>query len=156
VGGSNLINLPEKDPIFKDRVLIVDADTSIPKKATARGNTIKLPCTRGASGTDRSPENTIKNFLRSVADAPDGSLHDAMLRLSVTNPTSDKVLTAFFPDAIGDSNQREASKSWWVVHWNKLQKWGVIREWAACNKTAVDTFTKAFETAVSNTSKRLK
>ncbi len=156
VGGSNLIKLPENDPIFNDRVLIVDADTSIPKKAAARGNTIKLPCARGASGTDRSPENIIKKFLRSVADAPDGSLHDAMLRFSVTNPSSDKVLASFFPDDTGNSNQREASKSWWVVHWKKMQTWGVIREWAVCNKTEVAVFTKAFEEAVSNTSKRLK
>lgn len=156
VGGSNLIGLPEKDPIFKNRVLVVDADTAIPKKAAARGNTIKLPCTKGASGTDRSPENTIKKFLRSVAEASDGPLHDALLRFSVTNPSSDKVLDSFFPDDTGNSNQRDASKSWWVVHWKKIHAWGVIREWAVCHKTEVENFTKAFETAVSNTSKRLK
>ena len=55
VGGSNLIGLPDKDPIFKDRVLIVDADTTIPKKATERGNTIKLPCTKGARDTEKWP-----------------------------------------------------------------------------------------------------
>ena len=49
--------LDANDPIFNDRVLIVDADTSIPKKAAKRGNTAKLPCAKGASGTDRSPEN---------------------------------------------------------------------------------------------------
>ena len=128
VGGSNLIKFPENDPIFKDRVLIVDADTSIPKKAAARGNTIKLPCAKGASGTDRSPENTIKKFLQSVADAPDGPLHDALLRFSVANPSSDKVLDSFFSDDTGDSNQRVASKSWWGVHLKKMQTWGVIRE----------------------------
>jgi len=156
VGGSNLIKLPENDPIFKDRVLIVDADTTIPRKAAERGNTIKLPCAKGAGGTDRSPENTIKKFLRSVAEAPDGPLHDALLRFSVTNPSSDRVLTSFFSDDTGISNQRNASKSWWVVHWKKMQAWGVIREWAACHKAEVEAFTNAFELAVSNTSKRLK
>ena len=32
-----------KDPLFLDRVLIVDADTSLPQTASVRGNTVKLP-----------------------------------------------------------------------------------------------------------------
>lgn len=156
IGGSNLIKLPDNDPIFKDRVLIVDADTTIPRKAAERGNTIKLPCVKGAGGTDRSPENTIKKFLRSVADAPNGPLYDALLRFSVKNPSSDKVLASFFSGETSNSNQRKSSKSWWVVHWKKMQTWGVIREWAVCHKNEVDYFTSAFEEAVSKTSKRLK
>ncbi|WP_133648028.1 AAA family ATPase [Paraburkholderia flava] len=151
VGGSNLVALPEKDPIFKHRVLIVDADTSIPRKAAARGNTIKLPCPKGASGTDRSPENIIKNFLRSAAAATDGPLRDALRRFSVTNPSSDKIRSTFFSDDGGDSNARESSKSWWVTHSKKLQAWGVIREWANCHKREADAFVEAFEAAVART-----
>lgn len=156
VGGSNLIKLPDNDPIFKDRVLIVDADTAIPKKAAARGNTIKLPCAKGASGTDRSPENTIKKYLRGVANASEGPLRDALLRFKVSNPSSDKLLSAFFPDDAGNSNQRDSSKSWWVTHWDRLEKWGVIREWAAYHQTEVDAFSVAFEAAVASTAMRLK
>ncbi len=155
IGGSNLINLPDHDPIFKDRVLIVDADTSIPKKAAARGNTIKLPCAKGAKGTDRSPENTVKSFLLSVAEAPDGPLHDALLRFNVSNPTSDKVLNAYFSDDKGNSVQRESSKSWWVAHSDKLKKWNVIHEWAVCHQSEADAFAIAFEAAVASTAKRL-
>lgn len=33
VGGSNLLGFPAKDPLFLDRVLVVDADTAIPTEA---------------------------------------------------------------------------------------------------------------------------
>lgn len=156
VGGSNLIGLPEKDPIFKDRVLVVDADTLIPQKAAARGNTIKLPCVKGAKGTDRSPENTIKKFLQDVADASDGDLYEALLRFRVPNPSSDKVLNTFFSNDDGSSDGRTSSKNWWITHWEKLKNWGVVREWAFCHQSQVDAFTKAFENAVASTAVRLK
>lgn len=156
VGGTNLVKLPENDPIFNDRVLVVDADTPIPKKASVRGNILKLPCIKGASGTDRSPENTIKIFLRAVADAHEGIYHDALLRFDVRNPSSDKVLNTFFPDDSGNSNQRDSSKGWWVNHWNQLKKWGVIREWAICHKAEVGEFLAAFEAALAHTANRIK
>ncbi|PTX05690.1 AAA family ATPase [Achromobacter mucicolens] len=155
VGGSNLIALPEKDPIFKDRVLVVDADTTISKKAAARGNTVKLPCHKGASGTDRSPENMMKIFLRGVAAASKGPLYEALLRFDVTNPSSDKVANAFFADASSNSTQREANKGWWDTHWNKLKKWGVLREWAACHADETAAFVAAFEAAVTTTASRI-
>lgn len=155
VGGSNLIGLPDKDPLFKDRVLVVDADTSIPKTAAARGNTIKLPCHKGAHGTDRSPENVMKIFLRAVIAAPSGPLHDALLRFNVTNPTTDKVSNTFFADDSSNSAQREASKGWWVCHWNQLKRWGVIREWAICHAAEAAAFVKAFEAAATRTASRI-
>lgn len=156
VGGSNLAALPEKEPIFHERLLIVDADTKIPGIAAASGNTIKLPSFKGASGTGRSPENTIKKFLRDIASASSGPLYEALRNLTVVNPSSDKVLNTFFADNSGDSEQRDSSKNWWTKHWQKLKSWGVIREWANCHKTAVDTFISDFESAVSIVAKRLK
>ena len=155
VGGSNLIGLPDKDPLFKDRVLIVDADTSIPQKAAARGNTIKLPCHRGAHGTDRSPENVMKTFLRAVIDASGGPFHEALRRFSVTNPSTDKVSNTFFADDSSASAQREASKGWWVAHWNQLKRWGVMREWAICHADEAAEFVKAFEEAATKTASRI-
>lgn len=155
VGGSNLIGLPDKDPLFKDRLLIVDADTSIPNKAAARGNTIKLPCHKGAHGTERSPENVMKIFLRKVAAAPNGPLHDALLKFGITNPTSDKVLNTFFAGDSGTSTQREASKGWWTTHWDKLNKWGVLREWAICHSEEATAFVQAFESAATKTARRI-
>jgi len=155
VGGSNLIGLPDKDPLFKDRVLIVDADTSIPQKATARGNTIKLPCHRGAHGTARSPENVMKIFLRAVVSAPNGAPHEALRRFHVVNPSTDKVLSTFFADGSSTSAQREASKGWWVAHWEQLKRWGVIREWAICHAEEAAAFVEAFEEAVTRTASRI-
>lgn len=155
VGGSNLIGLPDKDPLFKDRVLIVDADTSIPQKAASRGNTIKLPCHRGAHGTDRSPENVMKIFLRAVIGAQSGPMHEALRRFSVVNPSTDKVSNTFFPDNSSASAQREASKGWWVAHWDQIKRWGVIREWAICHDEESAAFVKAFEEAVTKTASRI-
>lgn len=155
VGGSNLIGLPDKDPLFRDRVLVVDADTSIPNKAAARGNTIKLPCHRGAQGTDRSPENVMKIFLRSVVSASSGPMHEALRRFNVVNPSSDKVLSTFFSGESSTSSQRDASKGWWVAHRDQLKRWGVIREWAVCHPEEAASFAKAFEDAVTKTARRI-
>jgi predicted ATPase len=155
VGVSNLIQLPDHDPIFKDRVLIVDADTKIAKKYALRGNALKLPCPQGASGTDRSPENIVKNFLRDMASGFE-NLNLAMRRLSVTNPTSDKLSNTFLQDASSSSSERGSSKSWWQDHWSDLAQWGVLREWANCHKKEVAVFIKNFEAAVATTAQRLK
>lgn len=155
VGGSSIVGLPDKDPIFKDRVLIVDADTPIPQKAVARGNTIKLPCHKGAHGTDRSPENVMKIFLRATATADEGPMREALMRFRVANPTSDKVLNAFFSENSSSSTQREASKGWWVKHWYKLNKWGVLHVWADSHANEATAFVEAFEAAVTSVARRI-
>jgi predicted ATPase len=153
VGGSNLIGLPDKDPIFKDRVLIVDADTTIPLKAAARGNTIKLPCQAGSRGTARSPENTIIRFLQDIVERPTKAQQDAMLRFDVPNPTSDKIANQFLGATI-QSTQRESTKGWWKEHWNAIQRWGVLREWAICYPREAEDFVASFEQAVARTAAR--
>ena len=153
--GSNLVQLPEKDPLFKNRVLVVDADIKIGSKAAQRGNTLKLPCVKGTSGTERSPENTIKKFLQNVATADDGKYHDALRRFKVTNPSSDKIYATFFPDASGAGSGREQSKGWWVTHWEDLKAWGVLREWATCHEAEAASFVASFEAAVAATAKHL-
>jgi energy-coupling factor transporter ATP-binding protein EcfA2 len=154
VGGSNLIQLADHDPIFKDRILIPDADTTVGKKYVTRGNVSKLPCPKGATKTDRSPENVIKNFLREMASGKNEQFNQAMLQLSVKNASSDKLLSTFFSDA--SSNERNSSKNWWQDHWETLAEWGVIREWANCHKKEVAAFIKNFEDAVAVTAQRLK
>lgn len=156
VGGSNLLGMPDKDPLFCDRILLVDADTSISKKAKARGNAVKLPCVKGAAGTDRSPENTIIKFLQSVSTASNGIFYEALLRFSVTNPTSDLLLETFFKDGVDIGPGRESTKKWWKVHSKALKEWGVIREWAICNQNTVDAFLMEFEGVIMKTSQRIK
>ena len=156
IGGSHLVKLPEKDPLFLDRVLIVDADTTVPQDAAARGNTVKLPNVPGTTGVERSLENTIKQFLRDISNTPDGPLRQALLDLRTTNPSSDKICINFFQDGDGDSTKREKTKIWWKTHWGKLKSWGVIEQWAVVYKAEVDKFEAAFEAAVAHTAGRLK
>jgi energy-coupling factor transporter ATP-binding protein EcfA2 len=156
IGGSHLVKLPEKDPLFLDRLLIVDADTTVPNDAMARGNIVKLPVAPGTTGVARSLENSIKQFLRDISDAADGPLHAALLSLNTVNPSSNKVHVNFFQDGLGDSTKRENTKAWWKKYWPKLKKWGVIEQWATVYKTQTDEFEVAFESAVANTSARLK
>jgi predicted ATPase len=156
LGGSHLVKLPEKDPLFLDRVLIVDADTSVPQAAAARGNIVKLPNVPGTTGVARSLENTTKQFLRDISNTADGPLRQALLNLNMPNPTSDKVHRNFFQDGDGDSTNRENTKDWWKRHWAKLKNWGVIEQWAVVYKPEVDQFEAAFAAAVARTAGRLK
>lgn len=156
VGGSHLVKLPEKDPLFLDRVLVVDADTIVPQGAVARGNIVKLPNVPGTTGVARSLENTTKQFLRDITSTADGPLHQALLNLNTPNPTSDKVHKNFFQDGDGESTKREKTKIWWKKHWTKLKNWGVIEQWAVVYKPEVDEFEAAFEAAVARTAGRLK
>jgi predicted ATPase len=155
IGGSHLVSLPSKDPLFLDRVLIVDADTTVPKDAAARGNTVKLPSVPGAVGVARSLENTIKQFLRDISTAQEGPLHEALLKLSTVNPSSDKIHVNFFQDGLGESTKRENTKAWWKKNWSRLKKWGVIQQWAAVYKAETDAFEVAFENSVAHTAARL-
>lgn len=156
IGGSHLVKLPEKDPLFLERVLIVDADTSVHQEAAARGNIVKLPNVPGTTGVARSLENTTKQFLRDISNTADGPLRKALLNLNTQNPTSDKIHVSFFQDGDGESTKREKTKVWWKKHWTKLKNWGVIEQWAVVYKPEVDKFEAAFEAAVARTAGRLK
>jgi hypothetical protein len=156
ISGSHLVKLPDKDPLFLDRVLIVDADTAVTQDALARGNTVKLPKVPGTTGVARSLENTIKQFLRDISNTSNGPLRNALLALNTKNPTSDKVHVSFFQDGDGDSTERTRTKAWWKKHWTKLKSWGVLTQWAVVYKTEVDKFEAALEAAVARTSSRLR
>ena len=107
IGGSHLVGLPKRDPIFRNRLLVVDADTRVPAAVASRGNVVKLPRAKGTVGTARSPENTIRLFLWNVTKAVDGPLYDAMLNFKTTNPTTDKDHEAFFANGVGQSSERD-------------------------------------------------
>ncbi|MET4598520.1 AAA family ATPase [Stenotrophomonas sp. 2694] len=155
VGGSNLLQLPDHDPIFRDRILVVDADTTIPKKSRDRGNTAKLPCPPGAQGTDRSPENMIINFLKELMDAKSGPYYNLMLKINVANPSSDKIRSKFFSDEVKLSD-RVSTKKWWITHWPTLKSWKIIDLWISHHSAQVSTFISDFEAAVIRTATRLQ
>ncbi|MDO9292284.1 MAG: AAA family ATPase [Hydrogenophaga sp.] len=156
IGGSHLVNLPGKDPIFMDRVLIVDADTTVPKVAATRENIVKLPNVPGTTGVARSLENTIKKFLRDISNAENGPLHDALLKLNTVNPSSDKLHVKFFQDGEGESTERTKTKAWWSKNWSTLKNWEVVQRWAEVYKAEADKFEVAFEKAVAVTAARVK
>lgn len=156
VGGSHLIALPSKDAIFRERVLIVDADTTITKATAEVGNAVKLPCAAGARGTARSPENTIRLFLRAVAEAQDGPLHAALRQFSVTNSSTDKLLSTFFGDGLGTSSDRTSTKAWWQAKWKMIHSWNVVGVWASLNEQEVDRFYQELEMACTATAARVK
>lgn len=156
VGGSNLLKLPDNDPIFRDRVLIVDADTKVPAKSKNRGNVAKLPCPKGTTGTGRSPENMIIAFLKAMMDAHDGPYYNSMLDLAVSNPSSDKIREAFFSNGGGSASDRESTKKWWISHWEKIKAWKVIEIWAKHHPIEVETFISDFEQAVVRTATRVR
>ena len=151
VGGSHLMALPSKDALFKERLLVVDADTTIPQATAKQGNAVKLPCAASARGTDRSPENSIRLFLRAVAAATDGPLHEALRSFTVTNPSTDKLMATFFNDGTGESSERTSTKAWWRSKWKKLQSWGVIGVWAGLHPAEVARFHQALEDACAVT-----
>lgn len=155
VGGSSLIKLPEKDPLFKDRVLVVDGDTSLNKKAMRRGNTVKLPCTPQARGTARSPENTVKHFLKRLACEDDGPFYDAMLQLKTTNPSSAKIHNTFFLDGDGTKDDRDSNEKWWKKHWPTLKRWGVLALWRNMYAKEADRFVQELESAIALVTKQL-
>lgn len=156
IGGSILLDLPNNDPIFQDRVLVVDGDTTIGSKAKARGNAVKLPCPPGVTGTNRSPENLIKNFLRQMQTDTSGPYYDALLKVKTSNPSSDKIRRTFFIDDDGESSNRESSKRWWRKHWPTLDNWNILTLWSEIHSTPVDEFITALTVAINKVATRLK
>lgn len=153
VGGSNLLKLPGNDPIFLDRVLVVDADTTIPQKIKEQGNAVKFPCPKGASGTDRSPENIIINFLKRMISETTGDAYDAMMELDIKNPDASKIETTFF--SIPVTADRDSTKKWWEANRENIFTWKVIEVWAKYHPRVTQQFKDDFTEAVANTAKRL-
>jgi hypothetical protein len=145
IGGSNLIQLPIKDPVFKQRLLVVDGDTTVKDFNYKSGHILKLPCPKGSTGVNRSPENTIKNFLRSLIESDDIKLQNSLRNLNTTNPTTDKIENTFFSDGDGDSDNRVSSKKWWQDHWQEIQEWNVIQVWAKTQEEELNLFLSALE-----------
>lgn len=154
IGGTILVSLPNSDPIFRDRLLVVDSDTPIPTKSQKHGNIIKIPCTPKAQGTNRSPENSVKNFLRRLKDSDDEESHKILLKLKIKNPSSDKIADTFFKDGDGDSPDRVKSKTWWRKHWNTLKSWGVLEAWCLAYPDQQQSFQDAFEKAALSLGKK--
>jgi predicted ATPase len=155
VGGNHLLGLPSRDPIFKDRVLVVDGDTSIRGASANYGNVVKLPCAAGARDKQRSPENSIRLFLLELSRAIEGPYFEALEGLNTRNATTDKVRARFFADGVGRSDEREKTKRWWRQHWATIKQWKVINAWASLHQAEVGVFRQRLELAVTAVATRL-
>lgn len=82
-------------------------------------------------------------------------MHEALLNLNITNPTSDRIHATFFEDGAGASAKRDPAKKWWTKNWTKLKKWQVIERWADVHKTETVDFEAEFERAIARTVSRL-
>lgn len=153
--GTNLVALPEKDPMFLQRILVVDADTPVSNKAKARGNTVKLPCVSGSSDTQRSPENTIKQFITEMAYSELESFSNAILGLNIKNPSSDKLIETFLVGENVESTNRESTKKWWLAHRESIIGWKIIESWSNFYPDETNEFLKNFNAAIESTSKLL-
>lgn len=151
VGGDQLIKLPDRDPIFHDRILMPDGDTTVPTRLKHNKNIVTLPCPPQASGTGRSPENLIRSFLMNLCSSDNPRHTHALARLKIRTVTTDIVLEEFFDGRLPNPPtplEREKSKAWWKKHYSSIKSWGVIESWIAMNKELCDSFLNEFEEAV--------
>lgn len=154
IGGSNLIQLPSKDPFFKQRLLVVDGDTTVKENNYKNGHILKLPCPKGSTGVNRSPENIIKNFIRSMIDSEDENLQNSLRNLNTKNPTTDKLENTFFADGDGESTKRESAKKWWQDHWSQIQEWKIIQEWCKLHENEINSFLVELEKELNSFSEK--
>lgn len=154
IGGSNLIKLPEYEPLFLDSLLIPDGDTTVRKTHSNRGNTLKLPVPKNSD--DKSPERIIRKFLLELARPTKPEHSQWVLELKTTLPSSNKVETKFFPNGIDFQDQRDESKNWWTTHYPTLKAWGILELWASKHPRIMGAFIKQFEESFNHTAARLK
>lgn len=157
IGGSSLVDLPQRDPLFKKTILIPDGDTSIKAKQLAGGNIVKMPCPSNLSGTDRSPENQIRTFLINLATSNQPLFIESLPYLKVDEPTTDKVLSFFFEGGVPNKAplKRTAAEAWWVKHEALIVSWQIVEAWAKTYPTLISKFIQDFESSVERTSKKL-
>jgi predicted ATPase len=152
VGGSNLVKLPKHDPIFKRRVLVVDADTSLPGLLADRENMLKLPGGTGAKGRSQSPEATVRDFLKDCAKSLSAERRQ---RLKPDAVTTNLVNRTFFEE-LNPTDKRESLKAWWRLNWRHIKNWGVIEAWCAENASVAADFHQEVEAVFSHVSSELR
>lgn len=142
VGGDNLLKFPKTDTHFRERVLVVDGDTSIPNRDNKYGNVVRLPIPDNTSATNASPERLIRNFLMDLINDRD------LLKKLPKNITSD-----YINDFLLDSNttdNRGSIKKWWRNNFDKLKEWKIVKLWAERHPKEVGDFKKDFVVALKN------
>lgn len=137
VGGSNLIQLPKHDSYFNTVILVVDADTSVPKKAK---NVVKLPTSRAGW----NPENTIYHYIEELAKGQNGKYATTYRHLlSKYGVSTDKLIDVFLSNEINIKN-RESSKKWFNISFGLIKEYDIIRFWAGDHLNEFEAFKKIF------------
>lgn len=136
-GCENLKGFVKKDDYFKTVVIVVDADSGIGPRSAK--NICQLPGERsGARGL--SPEGTLFNFLKRIAD---GGEVDAQNRLFREAITTDQIRANLLDgkEQVGD---REAAKAWFNLHADLISDWKIVELWAELHSDEVEKFQERF------------
>ncbi|WP_159990837.1 AAA family ATPase [Pelistega ratti] len=140
IGCNSLLNLPNIDPLFRQRVLVVDGDASLTKNRY--NNTTRLPFPKNSSKNQRSPERLIKEFLEDL------SRNENLLQQLPKDITSDYIHEHLLSSITTDA--RESNKTWWRNNFKYLKEWGIIKLWAKHYKKEVEEFKNNFLIALKN------
>lgn len=137
IGGNNLAKLPDFDPYFKETLLIVDADTTVPRSAT---NCIKLPPKKDIHSKGINPEKTIYLYIQELikgkeCDYP--TTHQTLFEIEKVTSTR---LTQEFSISGVNIEKRENAKSWFNQHFEKIKQYKIIELWAKDHKEQVKAF----------------
>ena len=135
VGGSNLINLPKHDKYFDKVLLIVDADTKIPRTSN---NALKLPTQLKKS---YNPERTIYEYIRELAKGTDSLYNETYGILIKEGITEDRLNEEFIKSAT-DIKKRESSKKWFENICQKMIQYNIFKYWAQDHSEEIETFNK--------------
>lgn len=148
VGGSNIVSLPNYDDYFKKILLIVDADTSIPKKTN---NAIKLPAQypeTGAKGKGFNPEKTIYTYLQDLALGDDSKYRKTYNALVADGVTTDRIRMEFLASDVS-IDDRDSSKRWFKSAFEKLMEYRLLRYWAEDHEVEMNRFMTELKSILS-------
>ncbi|WP_071058687.1 ATP/GTP-binding protein [Pelistega sp. MC2] len=142
VGGDNLLKFPKTDAHFRQRVIVVDGDTTIHRRNNIYKNVVRLPIPTNTQITNASPERLIKDFLAVLVN------DRVLLKKLPNNITSD-----YINDVLLDShttNNRTSAKNWWRKNFKNLKDWKIIKLWAESYPEEVEVFKNNFVIALKN------
>lgn len=133
VGGSNIINLPKHDKYFNDVLLIVDADTSIPRTSK---NALKLPTVKSMS---YSPERTIYEYLKELAKGNSSKYYSTYQNLLNEGISQDRLNEEFLSSG-SDITKRDPAKRWFNNIYQNLNTYNLFQCWVNDHQQETEQF----------------
>lgn len=151
VGCNNLQGLQTFDPYFKTVLIVVDADASTKKGSRRLRNVVKLPGGKNVSGSSYSPERTIYEFAKTLAE--DNQLFpSARAALADSGINSDQ-LKEHLLRGNTDIAKRDPAKRWWNERLEIIKEWQIVELWLSEHQELVDEFEAELIEAAIHTAK---